>query len=327
MPLDEFQKGITNLLSANRDIDSPFAGGAVIHRHGFRLSRDQDIFSGSDVTDIAARDIATLEEAGYEIFVQRRYDGFIECDVVKSEEGATVLQWTQALSREFYEPVPDDRFGYRLHFADLAANKALAGATRSAVRDFVDLWMLDRHVLPLWRILCAAPGKDLDFNPLSMIERMLFNWHIAKARDADEYLATIDRSPESMGLSLLHSLRDASGILKDMPEEHYGRLQVRHHSRLPRRCCARPDPAAPSFLCAFDLQRKQPLPARRGDPGPGGTRGAVRPARVAAGNVEREVVRDTRACSGALKRLRRLRSMASAFRATPAASGAGVLAG
>ncbi len=227
MPLDEFQKGITNLLSANRDIDSPFAGGAVIHRHGFRLSRDQDIFSGSDVTDIAARDIATLEEADYEIFVQRRYDSFIECHVVKPGEGATVLQWTQALSREFYQPVPDDRFGYRLHFADLAANKALAGATRSAVRDFVDLWMLDRHVLPLWRILCAAPGKDPDFNPLSMIERMQFNWHMAKTRDAEEYLATIDRSPESMGLSLLDSLRDASGILKDLPEEHYGRLQVR----------------------------------------------------------------------------------------------------
>ena len=197
VPLDEFQKGITTLLSANRDMDSPFAGGPVIQQHGFWLSKDQDIFSGSDVGDIARQDIATLDEAGYDVCVRRHYDGFLECSVVKPEEGAAILQWTQALSLEFYQPVPDDRFGYRLHFADLAANKALAGATRSAVRDFVDLWMLGRHVLPLWRILCTAPGKDRDFNPLSMVERMLFNWHIAKARDMEEYVATTARSPKA----------------------------------------------------------------------------------------------------------------------------------
>ena len=67
MPLDEFQKDIAAALSANRNTGSPFAGGAVIQRHGFRLSNDQDIFTGWDLEDIAERDIATLEGAGYTV--------------------------------------------------------------------------------------------------------------------------------------------------------------------------------------------------------------------------------------------------------------------
>lgn len=226
MPLDEFQKGIAAALSANRNTGSPFAGGAVIQRHGFRLSNDQDIFTGWDLEDIAERDIATLEGAGYTVSRGRVREGFRECLVSKPATGRTVLQWTHGLSREFYRPVADELFGFRLHFADLAVNKALAAGNRMVVRDFVDLWMLDRHVIPLWRIVCAAPGKDPDFSPHSLLEEISRNWHFARAREEESYDATFDISTEEMGAGLRAGIREARQVLDRLPEGRYGRLQV-----------------------------------------------------------------------------------------------------
>ena len=48
MSLDEFQKGVIAVISRNRDPGSPFASGAVIKQHGFRLSEDQDIFTAGE---------------------------------------------------------------------------------------------------------------------------------------------------------------------------------------------------------------------------------------------------------------------------------------
>ncbi len=226
MPLDEFQKAITAVLSANRDAASPFAGGAVIQRHGFRLSNDQDIFTGWDLEDVAERDMATLESAGYTVSPERIRDGFRECIVSRPAVGRTILQWTHGLSREFYRPVPDELFGFRLHFADLAVNKALAAGNRMVVRDFADLWMLDRHVIPLWRIVCAAPGKDPDFSPQSLLEDISRNWHFARARDEGSYDVTVDVSPEEMGAGLRASIREARFVLDILPEDRYGHLQI-----------------------------------------------------------------------------------------------------
>lgn len=68
---------------------------------------------------------------------------------MRPDTGTTVLHWAAGLSLEYFSPVPDEAFGRRLHMADLAANKVLAATDRVAMRDFVDLWMLDRHVMPL----------------------------------------------------------------------------------------------------------------------------------------------------------------------------------
>ncbi len=226
MPLDEFQKAIAAVLSANRDTGSPFAGGAVIQQHGFRLSNDQDIFTGWDLEDIAGRDIATLENAGYTVSVGRVRDGFRECIVSRPAAGRTVLQWTHGLSREFYRPVPDELFGFRLHFADLAVNKALAAGNRMVVRDFIDLWMLDRHAIPLWRSVCAAPGKDPEFSPQSLLEEIARNWHFARIRDEDSYDTTFDIPLENMGTELRASIAEARLVLDALPEGRYGCLQV-----------------------------------------------------------------------------------------------------
>ncbi|MDE0303422.1 MAG: hypothetical protein OXI87_00850 [Albidovulum sp.] len=142
--------------------------------------------------------------------------------------GTTVLQWTAALAREFYAPVPDRQFGYRLHLADLAVNKALAASGRMRKRDFADLWMLDRHVMPLWRMACAAPGKETDLNPFSLLEDASFNWSVTVRRDSpgDQLMLTTEVSLEEIGEGLRKAMREARLVLRDVGPECYGRLQV-----------------------------------------------------------------------------------------------------
>ena len=168
----------------------------MIQQHGFRLTEDQDIFAAGDeqLDDLVQADRAALEAAGFAVHPRRSYSGFRECTVAKPMTGTSVLQWTAALSREFYAPVPDPQFGHRLHLADLAVNKALAAASRMKKRDFADLWMLDRHVMPLWRMACGAPGKDAGLNPFSVIERISFNWSMTVGRNdpSDWLVLTVD---------------------------------------------------------------------------------------------------------------------------------------
>ena len=230
MPLDEFQKGVVAVIRRNRDPASPFAGGAVIQQHGFRVSEDQDIFTSSDehLDTLVQDDREALEANGYVTQVRRSYSGFRECRVAMPITGTTILQWTAALAREYYAPVPDPQFGYRLHFADLAVNKALAASGRMRKRDFVDLWMLDRHVMPLWRMACAAPGKETDLNPFSLVEDIAFNWSVTVRRDdpGDHPTLTTEVSPEEIGAGLRKAIREARLILRDIEPAHYVRLQV-----------------------------------------------------------------------------------------------------
>lgn len=128
MPLDEFQQGVIAVVSSNRNSRRPFAGGAVIQQYGFRLTEDQDIFAAEDepLDDLVRADQSALEAAGFTVQLRHSYSGFRECVVTKPMFGTTVLQWTAALAREFYAPVPGPQLGQRLHLADLAVNKVLA---------------------------------------------------------------------------------------------------------------------------------------------------------------------------------------------------------
>ena len=230
MPLDEFQKDVIAVISRNRGPESPFAGGADIQQHGLRIPEDQGIFTTGHepIDDLVKADRTALEEAGFTVNLRRSHSGFRECTVMKPMTGTTILQWTVALAREFYAPVPDPQFGHRLHLADLAVNKALAAASRVRKRDFVDLWMLDRHVMPLWRMACAAPGKEPDLNPFSLIEDASFNWSRTVRRDnpADRLTMTADISLQEIGEGLRKAMREARLYLQDISPEHYGRLQV-----------------------------------------------------------------------------------------------------
>ncbi len=154
MPLDEFQREVIAVICRNRAPESPFAGGAVIQQHGFRIPEDRDIFTTGQepLDDLVQADRTALEKAGFRVNLRRSHSGFRECAVMMPMTGATILQWTVALAHEFHAPVPDPQFGHQLHPADLAVNKLLAAAGSVRKRDFVDLWKLDRHVMPLWHV-------------------------------------------------------------------------------------------------------------------------------------------------------------------------------
>ncbi len=230
MPLDKFQKSVISAISRNRGPGSPFTGGGVIQQHGIRLTDDQDILAADDefIDRLVKTDVAALQAAGFTVQLRSSYTGFRDCRVAKPMAGTTILQWTAALASEYFAPVPDDLFGYRLHFADLAVNKALAAANRTKKRDFVDLAMLDRHVMPLWRIVCAAAGKRTDLNPFSIVERMSRNWDIAVRRNdpSDRLDLTTDFTLEEVGEGLDAVCFEVRTVLDDVPPVGYGRLQV-----------------------------------------------------------------------------------------------------
>jgi hypothetical protein len=89
---------------------------------------------------------------------------------VHRAEDALRLDWCYDSAFRFFPVQPDREFGYCLHPADLATNKALALAGRSEVRDFVDILYLDQTYLSLGAICWAACGKDQGFTPWSLLD-------------------------------------------------------------------------------------------------------------------------------------------------------------
>ncbi len=173
-------------------------------------------------------DVETLVAAGFTVEETKTFDGFRECRIIRQGLGPTFLQWTQALALEYFEPVPDPDFGQRLHFADLAANKALAAATRMVERDFIDLWMLDRHILPLWRMANAASGKFPDEGPLSLVEMIARNRIPVFSRESHQHrtISTIEMPDGEPNAGLRAAIDRARDILPRLQPECLGRLQM-----------------------------------------------------------------------------------------------------
>ncbi len=228
MPLDELQKLVLAALKPNRSPASVFAGGSVLQRHGYRLSDDQDIFhdAGTDVVAISERDAETLKVAGFAVDLRHLYPGFSQADVGLEGLGVTRIQWAAAGAWMFFAPVPDDAFGWRLHIADLAANKVLAAAGRKEVRDFVDLAFIHRHVIPLWHAIWAAPGKDETWSPCSLAERIARN-NGFRQDDVDRNIdALIDVSAADIGRTVRDAIDEARDIFARLPDHAAGRLFV-----------------------------------------------------------------------------------------------------
>ncbi|MFC0387634.1 hypothetical protein [Muricoccus vinaceus] len=228
MPLDDFQKSVLRTLMPLRSPGSVFAGGTVIQQHGFRLSDDQDIFhdAGEDVIAIAERDVAELRKRGFDVSVGRAHEGLVEAVVARGNEGRTKLQWVEAGSWHFFSPVPDPEFGWRLHMADLAVNKALAAGGRKQVRDYVDLFMIHRHVMPLWSVLWAAPGKDDAWSPLSLAEKIAMTNGFRQADIDEAVLATVDISAAEVGRTVRAAIEEAMEVFQRLPDDTAGCLFV-----------------------------------------------------------------------------------------------------
>jgi hypothetical protein len=69
----------------------------------------------------------------------------------------------------FFPPQRDELFGYVLHPADLATNKASAAADRREPRDIVDLVTIHERILPIGATICAAVGRFPGQSPEEML--------------------------------------------------------------------------------------------------------------------------------------------------------------
>ncbi len=178
MPLTALQKRVLQILAANRSAESHFAGGLVLNAadNSPRYSHDFDIFHDAEAEVARASDLdfASLESAGYPIRKAggdwRNPAGFRKASLLHEGEELEI-DWAADSAFRFFPIEADPLLGWRLHLFDMATNKALALASRSATRDYVDIVELD-NVYPLESILWAACGKDLGFSPMLLLEMM-----------------------------------------------------------------------------------------------------------------------------------------------------------
>ena len=228
MPIDDFQKQVIKAIMPLRSPASTFAGGIVLQRHGLRLSGDGDLFHAddADIAEIAKKDIEALKSAGFDVEIERPLQGLFEASVSRGEEGATRLQWVQSGSWNFFKPVPDDMFGWRLHMADLSTNKALAAGGRRQARDYVDLALIHQHIMPLWHVCWAAPGKDESWSPLSLLEKIAATNGFRQADIDAGVLSSVPITAAGVAGTVRSAVDEARDVFQRLDPEHAAKMFV-----------------------------------------------------------------------------------------------------
>ena len=131
MPLSDFQSRVLRLLAAHRTPESFVAGAAPLARGGSRFSHDIDLFHDRELAmqQAVEADAATLAGAGLRIEWTRRFPTICTA-IIRDGDAGTLLEWLVDSAYRFFPAMPDELFGYVLHPADIATNKALAAAGR-----------------------------------------------------------------------------------------------------------------------------------------------------------------------------------------------------
>ncbi|HYT94376.1 MAG TPA: nucleotidyl transferase AbiEii/AbiGii toxin family protein [Gemmataceae bacterium] len=244
MPLTPFQKEVLLLLAAHRNPESHAGGGAVINRAQTspRYSADLDLFH--DVADrvlaSAEADTAALTSQGLTVRWLLRQPFLQRAEVSRGTERLR-LDWCFDSAFRFFPVQPDPEFGYCLHPADLATNKALALAGRAEVRDFVDILYLHDNYLSLGAICWAACGKDQGFTPSSLLEGAARHMKFREEDLASEHLARPISLPDLKAAWLI-AVAQAEALLAKLPAADVGCLYL---DRNLAPCT--PDPSAPDF--------------------------------------------------------------------------------
>lgn len=176
MPLSDLQTEILRLLATHRNPESYVAGATVLNHDGPRFSSDIDIFHDQEqaVAQASEADTTLLAKNGFDIQWLRRQPG-IHVALVRRQDESTRLEWVRDSDFRFFPTLKDDLFGYRLHIADLATNKALAAAGRREPRDILDLLYIHEQHLPLGAVIWAAAAKDPGYSPESLITEIRRN--------------------------------------------------------------------------------------------------------------------------------------------------------
>ena len=217
MPLSKIQSEILGILAKHRNPESYVAGAAALNQHGPRYSGDIDIFHDREegVALASSADSAWLMENGFVLQWLRREPGFHAAMAQRGGE-VTKLEWLRDSDYRFFPTIPDDLFGYRLHYFDLATNKCLAAAGRREPRDILDLLYIDAHYIALGAVVWAAVAKDPGFSPESLINEIRRN---ARYR-ADDYADLTLTEPVDAGIvsqGLRQMLAEAEVFIGNMP--------------------------------------------------------------------------------------------------------------
>ena len=244
MPLSELQNAVLRQIAANRSPDSYLAGATVLQRapDSPRFSQDLDFFHDVEdrVAQCAEQDAATLVAAGYDVAWLMRTPAFYRA-VVTIQDRQLKIEWAQDSTFRFFPVQPDPDCGYRLHDADVATNKLLAMAGRSAVRDFVDILYLHRHYLSLGAIAWAACGKDPGFTPAFLLDHA--NRHTAYTQaDLDRLQLRAPLDLKQLKVDWLDARDQAQALVAGLPADELGCLYLGpdHHP-------VTPDPTAAPF--------------------------------------------------------------------------------
>jgi hypothetical protein len=224
VPLFDLQSRLLRLLAAHRNPESYVAGASPLARVGPRFSADIVVFHDREeaVAVAAIADATVLEQAGFRVEWLRRLPA-IHAAPIHADDTATHLEWLADSDFRFFPVVPDDLFGYVLHLADIATNKALAAAGRREPRDVLDLLLIHDRYLPLGAVIWAAAAKDPGFTPEGLIAEIRRN---ARYQQAD-YARLDTASPTDAGAistALRTALTSAGEFVRAMPAGREGLL-------------------------------------------------------------------------------------------------------
>ena len=128
-------------LAGQRSPDSYIAGALPLNRDGPRYSASIDVFHDGDerLVEVSESDAAIIVGAGFVVTWRSRRGTGRRTALVDDLDEKTQLEWVADSDFRFFPAVPDAFFGYVLHPADLATNKASAASDRRAPRDIIDL--------------------------------------------------------------------------------------------------------------------------------------------------------------------------------------------
>jgi PAS domain-containing protein len=245
MPLDDLQSAVFAAIRGRRNPDSHVAGATALHRDpgSPRFSEDVDIFHDVErlVAENAAGDCAALATAGFTVELDRTYPSFHRAWV--GRDGRRMkIEWVADSAFRFFPAVTDPVLGYRLHDADLAVNKVLAGAGRVKFRDYVDLIHLDESGFSLGALAWAATGKDPGLAPLLVLNEVSRNARYYRPEDLGEVRLARPVTVQELKERWLGMLRRARQLVESLPEADVGCLYLDAAGRV-----VTPDPAAPEF--------------------------------------------------------------------------------
>jgi len=224
MPLSNLQIDILLLLASHRSPESFVGGSTPLNRNTLRYSGDIDIFHDREdrVTSAALDDTRVLEEAGYSVTWLRQLPSIHTAQIASGNE-STRLEWVADSDYRFFPAVPDEVFGYVLHPADLAMNKAMAAAGRREVRDIVDLVNTHETVLPLGAIVWAAVDKSPGFTPEGLLAEIRRNARYSVA-DWKALVTSEPIDPVDVLARLRAAIEQAEAFVARMPTDKAGLL-------------------------------------------------------------------------------------------------------